>query len=308
MWKIKNVGFECNIVNEDDVFICAVGYEERSRYLLDKLKKTIRNKNILVFFFEDLNNENELLRYINGLKASSINTFKVGYDQGEEVVDIISSFLDGFSNSKVNVYIDYSSMPRSWYSKLPVKISEIFKSEVYFLYVVGEYPCDYKVYPSAGIDSYSLIGRSSLRDKKRLHVIGIGYDSIRTEALISILDPDMYSVCSASYSKDDEMEKKVHEVNEHVLKQAVSSISLYTDDFSFLVARLCEVANEYLPMGDVVFVPDGPKPLIMAMSLVPQLLNKQGVVCMLVSRNLDCYEPLDVKPKKTILCFGFRGE
>ena len=119
---------------------------------------------------------------------------------------------------------------------------------------------------------------------------------------------DVRRVLRTCGAKDDEMEKKVHEVNEHVLKQAVSSISLYTDDFSFLVARLCEVANEYLPMGDVVFVPDGPKPLIMAMSLVPQLLNKQGVVCMLVSRNLDCYEPLDVKPKKTILCFGFRGE
>lgn len=57
--------------------------------------------------------------------------------------------------------------------KLPDKISQKLQAEVYFLYVVGDYPCDYKAYPSAEIDSYSLIGRSSLRDKKRLHIIGM---------------------------------------------------------------------------------------------------------------------------------------
>ena len=45
------------MVDEDDVFICTVGFEERSRYLINMLKKIIRNENILVFFFEDLSNE-----------------------------------------------------------------------------------------------------------------------------------------------------------------------------------------------------------------------------------------------------------
>lgn len=305
MQKIRNVEFELDTISENDIFICAIGYEERSRYLLNKLKNHVSHDKILMLYFDDLRETKEIMTYIEEKRIYGIKTINVKYEQGDDVADLIIAFLDGIKDIIGNVYIDYSAMPRSWYSKLPDKISQKLQAEVYFLYVVGDYPCDYKAYPSAGIDSYSLIGRSSLRDKKRLHIIGIGYDSVRTEALLSILDPDMYAVCSAHYSQDDDMEQRVQEVNLKVLERAVSSVSLFTDDFSFLVARLCEMANEYLPLGDVVFVPDGPKPLIMAMSLVPQIINKEGVVCMHVSRNLECYEPMDVQPTEKVLCFGY---
>ena len=115
----------------------------------------------------------------------------------------------------------------------------------------------------------------------------------------------MYTVCSAHYSQDSEMEQRVHVKNRKVLERAVSSASFFTDDFSFLVARLCEMANEYLPLGDVILVPDGPKPLIMAISLVPQIIGREGVVCMHVSRNRECYEPIEVQATENVLCFGF---
>ena len=307
MQMIKNIDFKYENVKINDIFICAIGYEERSRYLLNKMKDIVCNENILVLYFEDLKTSKEIMAYIEDKNVSSIKTVDIKYEQGEDAADIIISFLDELKDLAGKVYIDYSAMPRSWYSKLPFKISQGLLTEAYFLYVVGNYPCDYKAYPSAGIDSYSLIGRPTLRDQKRLHVIGIGYDSVRTEALLSILDPDMYAVCSAHYSLDNEMEQRVFEVNRKVIERAVSSASLVMDDFSFLVARLCEMANEYLPLGDVVFVPDGPKPLIMAMSLVPRIIDREGVVCMHVSRNLECYEPMDVEPTENVLCFGFKG-
>lgn len=71
-----------------------------------------------------------------------------------------------------------------------------------------------------------------------------------------------------------------------------------------MVARLCEVAYEYLPLGDVVLVPDDPKPLIMAMSLVPQLLGKEGVVWMHVSRNPKCREFVNVSATGAIIGFS----
>lgn len=308
MKMIRNVVFKEEDVTADDIFICTIGYEERSRYLLTKIETIIRNENILVLYFDDLKTSKEIAAFLNEKNAKSIKTMNIKYEQGEEVAEVIASFIDGLDELTGKVYIDYSAMPRSWYSMLPVKVGSQLLSEVYFLYVVGEYPCDYKTYPSAGIDSYSLIGHPSLRNKKRLHVIGIGYDSIRTNALLSILDPDMYSVCSAHYSQDAEMEERVREVNRKALERAVSSLNLLVDDFSFLVARLCEMANEYLPLGDVVFVPDGPKPLIMAMSLVSQILDKEGIVCIHVSRNLGCFEPINVLPTNNVLCFGFKNE
>ena len=308
MQKISNYSFELGDVKKNDLFICAIGYEERSRFLLSKINTIIYHDNILVLYFDDLKESKEFVTYIGERNDSGIKTISFKYEQGEDVAEAIISFLDEHKKSNGKVYIDYSAMPRSWYSKLPITIGEKYEAEAFYLYVVGDYPCDYKAYPSAGIDSYSIIGHSSLRDKKRLHIIGIGYDSVRTKALLSILDPDMYAVCSAHYSQDEEMDLRVCEVNDKVLERAFSSVSLHTDDFEFMVARLCEMANEYLPLGDVVFVPDGPKPLIMAMSLVPQILKSEGVVCMHVSRNAECYEPMDVKPTDKVLCFGFKKE
>lgn len=306
--KINNLQFNVSEMTDNDVFICTIGFEVRSRFLLDKVEQILKNDHILVLYFEDLKDKSDIGDYILRLEEKKIRTEAVSYEQGYAVADIVLDYLKLISPFQGNVYIDYSAMPRTWYSLLPVQLNRKIDSDIFFLYVVGEYPCDYKAYPSAGIESYSIIGRSSLRDKKRLHIIGIGYDAVRTKALISILDPDMYSVCSAHYSKDSEMENRVQEVNQHVLQQAVSCIGLCTDDFSFMVARLCELANEYLPLGDVVFVPDGPKPLIMAMSLVPQLLNKEGVVCLHVARNSTCYKFMDVKPTETVLCFGLQDD
>ena len=113
----------------------------------------------------------------------------------------------------------------------------------------------------------------------------------------------MYTVCSAYYSNDVEMGKILRHINKKSIDQALSSHQFLIDDFSFMVAKLCEITNEYLAIGDVILVPDGPKPLIMAMSLVPQLLNKQGVICIHVSRNLSCYEFLNIQPTKTVLSF-----
>ncbi len=308
MKKINNYQFDLSEISNDDVFICTLGYEDRSVYLLDKLIDKIRNDRIFVLCFEDLKETPSISCYLNRLEQMDIRTETVSYEHGYSVADKVSDYLKFTSPINGKVYVDYSSMPRTWYSMLPEKISESGVSDIVFLYDVGEYPVDYKAYPSAGIESYSIIGRSSLRDKKRLHIIGIGYDAVRTKALISILDPDMYSVCSAHYSKDSEMEKRVREVNQHVLEQAVSFVGLCTDDFSYMVARLCELANEYLPLGDVVFVPDGPKPLIMAMSLVPQIIKKEGVVCLHVARNSTCYKFMNVKPTDNIISFEIQND
>lgn len=43
MQKIRNVIFKCEEIKTNDVFICAIGYEERSRFLLDKLQNNVCN-------------------------------------------------------------------------------------------------------------------------------------------------------------------------------------------------------------------------------------------------------------------------
>ncbi len=301
--QVCNYVYDINSIKKDDIFVCVIGFEERSLYFLKKIISFSTIPNILALTFSDLNKKKVNVGIINDLKSYKAVVKECSYEQGYDVAKVIMDYLDEYSLPKSDVIIDYSSMPRTWYSTLPYELNNKYDNDFYYLYDVGEYPYDYKTYPSAGIKSYSQLGRTSLRDNKRMHIIGIGYDSVRTEALLSILNPDMYMVCSAHCSTDMEMEKKVREVNKRILDQAVSCTELFTDDFSFMLSRLCEIANEYLPLGDVIFVPDGPKPLIMAMSLVPQLLRKEGIVCMHISRNSEGYTIPKVSPTENVICF-----
>ena len=309
MIKFINQEFSLNSIKKDDIFICAFGYEKRSLALYNKIRKIISFDNILAFVFNDYEKYDYISFEINKIiSANRLMIEMVEYDSEVIICKLIENFirLKIQKGQELKVHIDYSSMPRRWYYKLPVLLKNILgkKDSVYFWYVVGKYPGNYEAYPSAGIDSFSVIGKPSLRvAAKRTHVIGLSYDAIRTSAMISILDPDSYITCNV-YNKDNlEIGNNVRLINDRVITMANMEISLQIDDFSFMVSKLCEIVNEFLPLGDVIFVPDGPKPLIFAMSLVPLMIKKAGITCLHVSRNKEFYGAVNVEPTETI--YGF---
>lgn len=82
-----------------------------------------------------------------------------------------------------------------------------------------------------------------------MHVIGLSYDAVRTSAMISILDPDSYITCNAYNRDNKEISDNVRLVNEQVISRANMEISLQIDDFSFMISKLCEMANEFCHWG-----------------------------------------------------------
>ena len=59
-----------------------------------------------------------------------------------------------------------------------------------------------------------------------------------------------------------------------------------------------------LEVGDIVLVPDGPKPLIMAMSLIPEIVGIPGISCLHVSRNKKFFKPIDVEAIDSVIGFS----
>lgn len=300
MRPINNIRYTIDSIKKDDIFICAFGYEKRSFYLFEKVKDIIQNENILILYFNDFKN----LKYINILSAQGVKCVKAFYNSGQRVQKEICSFIDMRKEKCVRTHIDYSSMPRNWYYNLPLLL-EKDNLIVHFWYVVGKYPMDYTGYPTAGIDTYTVIGKPSLRiDGKRLHVFGLSYDAVRTKALISEIDPEAYITCNAFDLDNRERGENVNILNQQVRSRALNEFSFYFDDFSFMFSKLCEIANEYLSLGSVIFVPDGPKPLIFAMSLVSLCLCKEGISCLHVYRNEQCLSLVDVEPTDSIVGFS----
>lgn len=300
MKQINNINFTIDSIKDRDIFICAFGYEKRSLYLFEKVKNIIQTKNILIFYFNDFKDR----QYIEELSTKGIKCIEAYYNSGQNVQKEICNFLNEQRDGCLSVHIDYSAMPRNWYYNLPIVLDKD-NFLVHFWYVVGKYPMDYTGYPTSGIDTYTVIGKPSLKtDRKRLHVFGLSYDAVRTKALISEIDPDVYITCNAFDKNNKERGENVNILNQDVRLKALNELSLYFDNFSFMFSKLCEIANEYSSIGSVIFVPDGPKPLIFAMSLAALCLNKEGVSCLHVYRNEQYLSLVDVEPTAYIVGFS----
>ena len=308
--KIVNASYSSESFLPDDLFVCAVGYETRSFHLLSKAIKNIAPDNILAFTFPDLINAREDSDTLKELYSGyeKIGLVEASYETQEFAVKTILDFIKQKKSSEpIRIHIDYSSMPRGWYCSLPQSISKELRpnDSIYFWYVDGEYPDSYINYPSAGIHSFAYFsGKPSLRtNKKRLHIISLSYDVIRTQATISLLDPDAFIACVAYDSRNSIIHDNVLEINHAVISHSDMLISLRMDDFEFMIAKLCEIANEYVSEGDVILVPDGPKPLIFAESLIPIILKKKGVSCLHIKRNKKYFNPVEVLPTENVIGF-----
>lgn len=309
MMIIKNTIYNKEQFHDTDLYFFALGYEQRSFYLFDLIEQKLNSLNTVVFVFDDYEEYDYLQTKLNEIQKLNCETMVVNYiDQPSVQEKIVDTVVGAISrNDSVKIHIDYSSMPRSWYCKLPLLLQSVLREDdtVCFWYSEGEYPEFYEEYPSAGIDSFSFFsGKPSLNtDNNRVHILALSYDVIRTEAIISIVDPSYLVACYAYNPERKRVQEKIKEVNDHLLARSALSLALHIDDFSFMISKLCDTANELLPTGDIIFIPDGPKPLIFAISLIPDLLNKQGITCLHVARNSRHFKPMNVIPTETI--YGF---
>lgn len=309
---IQNAKYCKDYFCNEDLYIFAIGYEHRSYYLLDVLLTSLERKNYLIFVFDDYRQYEHTRQKIEELEKCNMRIKILKYADSQKVQELICEAVENMKiqRESVTVHIDYSSMPRSWYCRMPMQLKNCIREEdkVYFWYTEGEYPASYEEYPSAGIDSFSFFsGKPSLQiDSNRVHVMALSYDAIRTEAIISITDPDYLVACYAYNPRRADFQKDIKSANSHILSRAAMWFSLHMDDFEFMLSKLRETANELLPSGDVILIPDGPKPLIFAMSLVPNLMNKDGLSCLHVVRNSCCFTPLDVMPTEVVYGFSMR--
>lgn len=303
---IKNAEKRADLFGAEDLYFFTIGYEHRSFFLYDQLQEQFPTIKPVVFVLDDYTNFPDTVAKVRELEHKKIPLFTENYHNGHIVQEKILTLVGEHISQKdsVTVHIDYSSMPRSWYCKLPILLEKIIREtdKVYFWYSEGEYPASHEEYPSSGIDAFSFFsGKPSLQiENNRIHVIALGYDVIRTQAILSITDPSYLVACYAYNPEREGLLANIKQVNDPILSRAAMSVALHVDDFEFMVSKLCDTANELLPTGDIILIPDGPKPLIFALSLVPDLIKKQGVTCLHITRNDEHFEVVDVTPTGTV--------
>ena len=288
--------------NRIDFFVTCIGYEERSFYIYKKIIQKLNYNSILLFAIEDYSIYPKSKKIINEAQSKQIECCIVKYTDSkivhERIINRVSSILK--KDCQAQIHIDYSSMPRSWYCKIPELMNGILlpTSKVFFWYSQGEYEMYENEYPTVGIDSYVLFsGKPSLFERKRTHFIGVGYDSIRTNGIITLLNPELIVICEANDPARIDIITKVEESNKSIIDESYMRLSLDITDIDYMISKLSGIVNEVykIAMSDIILVPDGPKPLIFVMSMIPWLSGEEGICCLHMVRNDKIFKPQNVK-------------
>jgi len=298
---------DISISENQSLFVFSCGYEERSLSQYLKVKEIAKNSNVhyLCFSFSTYK--------MSGSRALNEETLS---DDGVKSIELDPSDWDGawlnlkehFENSQIqnlDIYIDYSSMPRNWYCMLAQKVIEgALGSKVTFVYSHGKY-FDTQ-YPCVGYGEFNhFSGRPNITSTRELTIFGLGFDSIRTHGIWTFLDPQLSVAIIARSPKNSEHCERVVKENPELLGAAESVHEVNIDKFNSTLSTLIDLSRKYSSFGDIALVPDGPKPLVLAMSLVPYYLGERGVYSWHVGHvKPDEYDPVDVKCSGEFFGFG----
>lgn len=305
--KIENTNFK-NVKNdENNLFIFTLGFQQRSHHILDNRLTLLNSNNTIIVVLGEYKTHEHITKKIKEVNERGLRIEYIDYSNLSFFTTCIQNFLSNASNREyINIHVDYSVMPKSWYCRLPQIIFEQRKNnyEVTYWYSEGQYVKDSNDYPSAGIDSFSFFsGKPSLViDERRTHIIALGFDIKRSTAITTLLDPEeVINVYSYNPNREG-FEEKLGGINSSLISRASFLLKFDINNFLLMFSMLNETINEILP-DEVILVPDGPKPLIFAMSLVSSLYEREGVSCLHVSGNPEMFELVNVIPTGNVVGF-----
>jgi hypothetical protein len=244
-----------------DAFIAVSGYESRSSFLATKINVSAIPKKIVLAFAE----KKELLyRELNDKKYKELGfTFVDAPSHNPQCLpQIMDNVIGDISKDDVNILIDYSSMPKIWYSELLNYFNnqeDLTNVNLWFSYSPSSF---IKSISSISNKYHDPIKPAALSNKPIALILGLGYEKGRTEDISKQLNAQVTYAFYANPSVDDRYVSEVLSNNESVLKKiSTERIIPYTifdlNSVSDTLTQLCiNLRMDY----QVLLVPVGPKP------------------------------------------------
>ncbi len=312
---LKNISnFDFNKIEESFskydkpiLFVFSCGYEKRSLSQYLHLVEHIDNHDInyLCYSFSSYKNSSSRLDNDKVLSENKIEPIELDPKDWNSAWSHLSDHFLNKLNGDAQVYIDYSSMPRNWYCMLASKLvlGEL-GSVAALVYSHGKY-FDSK-YPCVGYGEFGrLSGRPDITATREVNIFGLGFDSIRTHGIWTFLDPQLsISVIARSPNNNEHVQRVLRE-NPEIISASTGTYEVDIDKFDSMLATLIDLSRKHQEFGDVALVPDGPKPMVIAMSLVPYYLDSKGFYCWHVGHvKPDDYEPIDIEASGEYFGFG----
>ena len=267
-----------------DISVFSCGYEERSSNLATVI--TVENIGCpLVFGFDGGKSEtclrNEAV-YKDLLLADVVD---IAYGETHKIIGILRAEVEKLIFGKrilIKVLVDYSSMPRLWYSE----ILNFFKNydsdvsfELDFVYSVGEHI--YSDQPQQLGDPIVLPGCEAVAtySKRTVAIFGLGFDSGAPICMHGKIEPDNTYALIARPGALEDYSAKTYSINSDFIEESVDEV-VYSPLFSVKQTydSMREIFFPFRTSAITVIVPFGPKPH--ALAAIIAAMNYPGVTCL----------------------------
>jgi len=267
---------------EISIFSC--GYEERSANLVTILDRRNLGR-ALVFGFEGAKSEvcedNQTV-YMEKLKSEII---EISYGETHKIIQKLKEEIEklvtvGLKN--INILVDYSSMPRIWYSEILNFFRNFNASvefELDFIYSVGEHAHNDK--PQQLGDPIVLPGCEAVAtyNKKTVAIFGLGFDSGAPICIHGKIEPDNTYALIARPGALEDYSKKTYSINADFINESVDEVVFSPlSSVKQTYDSLREIFFPFKKSAITVIVPFGPKPH--ALAAIVAAMNYPGVTCL----------------------------
>ncbi len=245
-----------------DVIIAVSGYESRCTYLVNKINVA----DIPVKIVLALNDKKDILsRKINDERFNSLGFrfVEVPLYNNATYKELFDSVCIDNSSSSLNILVDYSAMPKVWYSAIINYFMELEDSfsqvNVFFSYSPSEYN---KAQSNASNKFFDEDLPQIKKDKPIILFLGLGYERGNSEELSKLINARTTFAYYANPAIDDRFVRDVLENNQNLLRkiQQENLIQYPIHDLNSINHSLTSLCINLRMENHLVLAPIGPKP------------------------------------------------
>jgi hypothetical protein len=268
-----------------DLAMFASGYEERCT-AIPKLFNPSQIENAVVIGFTEENADQQRVINDKYFIANWVEKISISSSNDDrEIYNILNTIFENSSNRKtIHILVDYSSMSRLWYAgvlnwaKFFSKADEL---RIDMLYAPGVHR--EKISPMVINDILSIPGceGSATSLFQSIAVFGLGFDSYAALCVLDRIEPDYYYTYLASPTIFPDYPEIVMKKNDDIIRSARNTLSLPLFSVEQTYNALGEIVSLHKDEADIIFVPMGPKPHVLASILLAMKFRE--ITCLRVS-------------------------
>lgn len=298
LYTVADLDFEEILACRYDVIICASGYEDRSTHIPKLVRDIESTVNVILGFREQpaagKRSENDSYYFDEWDAVPEV----ISGSNDDELYGVLNTICSGLGPS-VSMLVDYSAMSRIWYAGILnwLRYNDTFHQvKIDFTYAVGEHKWTSRDMVVEDIVAIPGFEGGGVYLFETVALVGLGFDGPATQNVLDQLEPDTTYTYLASPAAFHDYPARTKLSNREVIERfAKATFELPLFSVASTFRYLAEIAGQHRSHGDVVLLPMGPKPHVLAAILIA--LRFEEIACLRVVGSRSPIEPVGTTGK-----------